>query len=174
MDLRVMAYFGSANLTGTTTMAASNDLQGQMSLMRMLGFGGLIPFYGLSIAVLFSQDANLRNLAFVGLSVYAVAVLAFLGAIHWGLAMATPDLAADLRKKLLMFGVLPALAGCGLFFLPGGYRLLGLALAYGAVFVFDSIHYRSLGLPQDWLRLRSQLTTGAVLALVGPGSLAIA
>ena len=155
-------------------MAASNDLHGQMPLMRLLGFGGLVPFYGLSIAVLFSQDANLRNLAFVGLSVYAVAILAFLGAIHWGLAIATPDLTADLRKKLLLFSVLPALAACGLFFLPGGYRLLGLALAYGAVFVFDSIHYQSLGLPQDWLRLRSQLTTGAVLALVGPGSLAIA
>ncbi len=169
-----MAYSGSENSNGIQTMAASNDLQGQMPLMRILGFGGLIPFYGLSIAVLFSRDANLRNLAFVGLSVYAMAVLAFLGAIHWGLAMATPDLAADLRKKLLIFGVLPALVGCGLFFLPGGYRLLGLALAYGAVFVFDSMHYRSLGLPQDWLRLRSQLTTGAVLALVGPGSLAIA
>jgi hypothetical protein len=155
-------------------MAASNDLQGQMPLMRILGFGGLVPFYALSIAVLFSQDANLRNLAFVGLSVYAVAILAFLGAVHWGFAMTAPDLSPDLRKKLLVFGVLPALVGCGLFLLPGGYRLLGLALAYGAVFVFDSTHYQSLGLPQDWLRLRSQLTTGAVLALVGPGSLAIA
>ncbi len=155
-------------------MAASNDLQGQMSLMRILGFGGLIPFYGLSIAVLFSQDANLRNLAFVGLSVYAVAILAFLGAIHWGLAIAVSDLSAHLRKWLLIFGVLPALVGCGLFFLPGGYRLLGLALAFGAVLVFDSRHYQTLGLPKEWLRLRSQLTIGVVLALVGPGSLAIA
>jgi hypothetical protein len=169
-----MAYSGSDNSKGIQTMAASNDLHGQMPLMRILGFGGLVPFYVLSIAVLFSQDANLRNLAFVGLSVYAVAILAFLGAVHWGVAMTAPDLSADLRKKLLVFGVLPALVGCGLFFLPGGYRLLGLALAYGAVFVFDSTHYQSLGLPQDWLRLRSQLTTGAVLALVGPGSLAIA
>lgn len=142
--------------------------------MRILGFGGLIPFYGLSITVLLAPDASLRNFAFVGLSVYAVAILAFLGAIHWGLAMAVSDLSAHLRKRLLIFGVLPALAGCGLFFMPGGYRLLGLALAFGAVLVFDSLHYQTLGLPKDWLRLRSQLTIGVVLALVGPGSLAIA
>jgi hypothetical protein len=158
---------------GLHKMGASIDLQDQMPLIRLLGLGGLLPFFGLAAGVLLLPQADWRSLAFVGLSVYAVAILSFLGAIHWGLAMASGGLTPPLRSRLLAYGVLPALVGCGLFFLPGGARLIGLALAFLVAYWFDRSHREALGLPGEWLRLRTQLTLGAVVALGVPGVLAI-
>ena len=56
----------------------------------ILGAGGLVPFVGLALAPLWSLELfNRPPLAVLGL--YAAVILSFMGAIHWGLAMAEPS-----------------------------------------------------------------------------------
>ncbi|MDA0237959.1 MAG: DUF3429 domain-containing protein, partial [Proteobacteria bacterium] len=52
--------------------------------IQVLGYGGLIPFYGCVLAVYYSNNPDFWIFA---LHSYAVVIAAFLGAISWGVVL---------------------------------------------------------------------------------------
>ncbi len=83
----------------------------EQRIATLLGNFGLLPFYALAVAAwlpLAPLPARIVDLAFVA---YAAVILSFLGAVHWGLAMATPGLDKTRRWQALGWGVIPSLLG---------------------------------------------------------------
>ena len=77
----------------------------------LLGNFGLLPFYALALAAWLPLDpvpARLVELAFIG---YAAVILSFVGAVHWGFALASPPLDRSQTRQALGWGVLPSLLG---------------------------------------------------------------
>lgn len=83
----------------------------EQRIATLLGNFGLLPFYVLAAAAwlpLPPLGARIVELVFVG---YAAVILSFLGAVHWGLALLTPQLTRPQSWQALGWGVLPALLG---------------------------------------------------------------
>jgi hypothetical protein len=92
-------------------------------LATLLGIAGLIPFIGGGIAALGAQGDR----ATMALVAYGAVTLAFLGGVHWGLALEDPVGRGD-RQRLLL-GATPALVGWVALLLAMAIRLeAGLAL----------------------------------------------
>ncbi|HAJ43310.1 MAG TPA: DUF3429 domain-containing protein, partial [Alcanivorax sp.] len=75
-------------------------------MARGLGIGGLLPFYALA---LLTWHDGLRTWALDSVTGYAAVILAFLGAVHWGRALA--DLDQRNHIGTLLFGIMPAMIG---------------------------------------------------------------
>lgn len=121
----------------------------------MLGYAGLLPFLGAS-AAMFSADPVTSGVGLYVLSLYAVVILAFMGAVHWGLALARPGPSVRLQLGL---SVLPALAGwAALAALPPRSALVAIGGAFAVLLAADLIAVRG-GLAPHWYgRLRVPLT----------------
>jgi len=136
-------------------------------MLRLLGYGGLIPFLVLAMASIHQEAPGLQAAARLGLAIYTVAILSFVGAVSWGVALADPQLSVRQRVALLTFSVLPSLFAWLLFFLPdGGVKWLIFAGLTLLVYSADRIHGRALGWPPEWLRLRLRLSLIVAAALV--------
>ncbi len=147
-------------------------------LAALLGAAGLVPFLVCAIAAARIDPAAGSNPWLAALVAYAAAVLSFLGAIHWGLALAEADAAVGQRARLLL-GVLPALIAWAALVTD---RLLAtelaLALLIGgfiAVVVVEEQGHRRGLIPGGYMGLRwalsvvvvALLTTVLVLRLIG-------
>ena len=127
---------------------------------RILGVAGLIPFY---VLALLAWRDDLCAVALAAVEEYAAVILAFLGAVHWGRALA----GLDGRNHIgtLAFGVIPALLGWLALLLPVEFSLpmliAGLVLVWGTeqMMFFDA-------LPDWYRRLRHLLTGASVFALM--------
>ncbi len=134
----------------------------------LLGLGGLIPFVGCGLVALWSRDPVLATRLLQALVAYGAVILSFLGAVHWGFAMADESrLAATPR---LVLGVLPAIFGwIALLVLQQGQAdaaLAILALAFGSVLVVEQ-RASSRGLmPPRYINLRWVLTIVVVATLI--------
>ncbi len=134
----------------------------QARLAYALGLGGLLPFVALAVALIVGVDiAPLRPMTL--LLAYAATILSFVGAVHWGIALATD--AADGRPLLLAGSVVPALVAW-------------LALAVGApvglwLFIGGFIAWYAWERGRAWVRyphwyrtLRTILTTAVCATLL--------
>lgn len=79
------------------------------SRFAVLGYGGLLPFIGLTLLVL--CYAQYRSLWSAMLVSYGAVILSFIGALHWGFAMALQGMLAEHRRARLVWSVIPALVG---------------------------------------------------------------
>jgi hypothetical protein len=139
---------------------------------RQLGYGGLLPFLGLTAVSLYSGNTALQSLAREGLALYAVAILSFVGAVSWGIALADPSLAPGQRKRLLQYSVLPSLVAWLIWFFPeGAMRWVAFAALTFALYLVDLRNGQQLGWPKEWLTLRLHLsaTVGFLLLLAAVG-----
>ncbi len=127
------------------------------------GWGGLVPFAIAAVGVLYCPDIAGRSLAqSLGLAWGAV-ILAFLGAVHWGLALAHPG---ALKIERVVGSVLPAVVGAAALLIEGQRGLGLLVVGFGAYWLYE--HHRCADLlPEDYLALRRKLTIGvcSLLAL---------
>ena len=144
----------------------------EQRIATLIGNLGLVPLFVLAIVLWmpWSGSVLLRiQFALVG---YAAAVLSFLGAIHWGLALANPGLDKPKAWNALGWGVIPSLLG----WLALLMLLLGVpaAVVFGfligdllLVRVVDGQLMRLYATPvAPWyLSLRTRLTLGAALCL---------
>lgn len=129
-------------------------------LAQWLGYAGLIPFIALAAIAVLANPAEQR-LATFALRAYAVTIVSFLGAIHWGLAMRQ----AHPNKLLLWWGVAPSLvAWMSMLVEPmaGGFML---AATLWLCFLVDRRVYPTFRL-QAWLTMRLVLTTVASASCV--------
>ncbi|MFN7192935.1 MAG: DUF3429 domain-containing protein [Rhodospirillales bacterium] len=125
-----------------------------------LGFGGLLPFYGCVFA-LWKGDAEAAATAV--LLNYAAAILSFLGAVHWGRALADP---AQQNWNVLGWSVAPALLGwLAATWMEAAPALILLIVGFWAAFAVDLRAAAEGRFPLWYLALRRALSALVVLAL---------
>lgn len=131
-----------------------------------LGFLGLAPL-AISALVALSQHPDTARLGALSFSIYAAALLSFLGGVRCGFElMRAPQAPNGLR---LVFSALPALAGWALaLFVVLAPSALGAASAfaglYASQYVWDHRSAADAGAPPWYPLLRRVLTGGAMLA----------
>ena len=128
-----------------------------------LGLAGLIPFWGLALAILahgaFGIDSGRLDLA---LATYGAIIVSFLGGIRWGLA-ARADEEGFASYAL---SVIPSLVAWAALAAPAPWRLAVLGLVVIALGPIDLVLVRSGAAPAWFGRLRLILSTGAGVALL--------
>lgn len=127
----------------------------QIKLAHQLGFAGLLPFLFCLPANYFLDDP-FRGFALDGFIAYSVVILAFTGAVHWGVALKAEE-NRDLGKVLAV-SVLPSLLGWISLLLPQLFALIILNFAFPSVFIHERFSELSALLPDWFMRLRIQLT----------------
>lgn len=135
-------------------------------LAWLLGCAGLIPFISGALGI-WLVPVGWRLLVLTALLDYAAVILAFMGAIHWGLAMRAEQ--DDLRAQMqLGLSVLPPLLGWAAisFGLPVVLAIPLFLIAFVALYLADLRAVR-LGLAPIWYRpLRKPLTVVVGLCLL--------
>jgi len=131
-------------------------------LPAMLGYAGLVPFVVLSTAI-WLVPPDYHALINQALLLYASLILAFMGAVHWGLAMLQTG--ADYQPQLI-FSVIPALVAWVALFLPENLSYSVLIIAFALLCMFDARMSKTGRAPRWYPRLRSPLTAVVVVSLV--------
>jgi uncharacterized membrane protein YidH (DUF202 family) len=125
-----------------------------------LGYAGVLPFY-LGAIALWTADDSLQDAALGVTLIYGATILSFVGAVHWGRALAEPGSDAG-----LVWSVVPALLGwiaaAWLEPLPG---LILLIVGFWISFLIDARAAREGRFPFWYLNLRKHLSALVVLAL---------
>jgi hypothetical protein len=162
----------------TTTLTAPRRLEtALLKWATTLGWAGVVPLVVLaSLGWTSAQDALMRPFALGLLSAWAALIAAFLGAIHWSVALARPLDDPRLQRLALMWGIAPALLALGCLVMPHTWGLLALALVMLLARAMDGLlwpgYARAAAWPDAeqwsrlaarWLQLRTRLT--AVLCL---------
>jgi hypothetical protein len=128
-----------------------------------LGYGGLLPFVGLTLAVI--ADPLHRPLLSDALVAYGAIILSFVGALHWAFAMILPDLSETQRRNRFIWSTLPALLAWPALMLSIAVAAPLLVAGFIAHYLQDRRLATGAALPGWYLPLRLQLTTVACLAL---------
>jgi hypothetical protein len=131
-------------------------------LARWLGFAGLLPFFGMLALALFGPPV-LEGFAVAALGTYGAVILSFLGAVHWGLALGSPE--APARGWRLVLGVVPALIAWVALLLEAGPSLALLAAGLVGTALVETLADRRGLLPAGYLALRWMLSLAAGLSL---------
>jgi hypothetical protein len=143
----------------------------EQRIATLLGNLGLVPFFALAVLAWF-WPAELAVRVDFALVAYAACILSFLGAVHWGLALAHPELDKRASWNAFGWGVLPSLLG----WLALLMLLLGLPAALVYAFLLgDFVLMRVLDAallptyargPGRWYpALRTRLTVGVCICL---------
>lgn len=152
------------------------------TLVLLLGLSGLIPFFVTAYLSVSAHSAPTDTAGLIALISYGAVILSFLGAVHWGFALAEPPATLSglaplpldrdpAHKPRLLLGVVPALVGwvallVGLL-LPSPAIALGILIAgfIGTAVAEQSGHHRGW-MPARYLWLRWILTVVVVALLV--------
>ena len=134
-----------------------------------LGYGGLLPFLALTLGSVL--DVHHRLIWADALVGYGAVILSFVGALHWGLAMALPDLSDTARRGRYVWSVVPALLAWPATLLSADYAALLLIIGFVAHYLQDRSLAGRASLPGWYLPLRLQLTAVACLCLATAGTL---
>lgn len=129
------------------------DEQVRVETMGMrLGYLGLIPFVFGAITALLSQQ--LVSLAFQAFILYSLAILSFMGGVHWGLALIT----GTRQSTRLLISVVPVVAAwiC-LIALPAPLTLAVLGGGFIAQWFIDRPILAELPIPSWYLEMRPRL-----------------
>ena len=117
-----------------------------------LGYLAIVPFVA-GAALVWIVDGSWHAPIAQALSAYAAVVIAFIGALHWGLAFPQPAPA----PRLFVWGVIPSLVAWVAVLLPPPIGLVIHAVMLVVCYLVDRVTY-----PQQavgtWLPLRLQLT----------------
>lgn len=132
------------------------------AMVAWLGYGGLIPFVVLAVAggILRTDAVTQAMLA------YGAVILSFVGALHWGFAMAIPDLDDSSRGHLFIWSVVPALLAWICLLVPPRSACLWLVVGFVLHYGWDRRLPFLARLPAWYLPLRLRLTAVACLCLV--------
>lgn len=137
----------------------------------LLGYGGLLPFFILTIAVLLRSSLPLLDNARLDwwLVAYAAIVLSFIGAIHWGVVLGLQDWLNERETgRMLFYGVVPALLAWFTLLLPVNIALLTMGVLVVGAYIIDSIWLFDR-LKSNYAKLRLHLTIVSALLLFAAG-----
>jgi hypothetical protein len=128
----------------------------------ILGSAGLIPFV-LTLLVMLAGSEAWQPWAATVLRSYAVVILSFLGAVHWGAALWETDTKRLWRS--LGWGVTPSLLAWIALLLPLAWSWLILLGGFSAQYMMDRYTVQQNRMPLWYAELRRWLTLGVVLIL---------
>ena len=118
------------------------------------GYAGVIPFVLCLLGVLVAPGAEWRLRAQQAAIDYGAVILSFVGALHWGLALAG-RLRGDGRT--IFASVLPSMVAALALGLDGQRALALLVVGFGLFWLYEHHQVRDR-LPADYLRMRRNLT----------------
>lgn len=130
---------------------------------RALGFAGALPFVAGAVGVWSAQGAWV----FVAMDAqiyYGCAILSFLGAVHWGRALAS-DLEGEALWRPLSWSVLPALLAWVAALVKPDLGLVMLIVGIAAAFAIDRACVSGGWFPAWYGLLRRYLSAIAVVSL---------
>ena len=145
--------------------SASASLMRPPVLVAALGYGGLIPFVGLSLLVMFGP-ADAMVFARGLLIGYGAVILSFVGALHWAFAMTLPGLDRARKHRGYIWSVIPALMGFLAIAMDSGLSLSLLIVGFALAYWQDADLANRASLPAWYPRLRAWLSTIACLSLL--------
>jgi hypothetical protein len=137
-------------------------LTGNETTAKALGYAGLIPFIVFSIGcwvpLPFVSDSAAILVA------YAAIILSFMGAVHWGVAMASAD---QQKGRYFVASVVPALVAWPAMLLPHALALVVVLAGFIGLYAYDRSVASAQSLPGWYIPLRTRLTTVVSICLVG-------
>ena len=145
--------------------SASASLMRLPVLVAALGYGGLIPFVGLSLLVMFGP-ADAMVFARGLLIGYGAVILSFVGALHWAFAMTLPGLDRARKHRGYVWSVIPALMGFLAIAMDSALSLSLLIVGFALAYWQDADLANRASLPAWYPRLRAWLSTIACLSLL--------
>ncbi len=117
-----------------------------------LGYLGLIPFLAGAVTALLSEE--LVSLAFQAFILYSLAILSFMGGVHWGLAL----IIGTRQSTRLLISVVPVIvAWICLIALPAPLTLAVLGGGFIAQWFIDRPILAELPIPSWYLEMRPRL-----------------
>ncbi len=131
----------------------------------VLGAAGLLPFVG-GAAAMWALPGDFHPHVRQWMLGYAMVILAFVGALHWGVAMQTRQAATGRVWTAAGWSVLPALVAWLALALDGPTALRVLAGMFALDYAMDRWLARNFTVPPWYLRLRGGLTAVVVASLV--------
>lgn len=140
-------------------------------LAWLLGYGGLLPFFILTIAVLLGASLPLLGNARLDwwLVAYAAIILSFLGAVHWGVVIGLQDWLNEREtRRMLLYSVVPALLAWFTLLLPVNIALLIMGVLIVGAYIIDALWLFDR-LKSDYAKLRLHLTIVSALLLFAAG-----
>ncbi len=132
-----------------------------------LGYGGLLPFIALAALVWLLPDKAPALLS--ALLAYGAVILSFVGALHWGFAVALPELDDSSRNASYVWSVIPALLAWVALIAPQSIAMVLLVSGFLLQYRRDRLLTKRSSLPGWYLGLRLQLTIVASLCLIAAG-----
>lgn len=129
-----------------------------------LGIAGLLPCFFL--AALAGLAPQWRVVVHMPLVAYGAVILAFVGALHWGIALMLSGASDRQRSFLMAWSAVPVGLAWAAVLLPVGIDLALLVAAFWVHFAFDYQLSRNQPLPYWYLPLRLVLTLGITAALL--------
>ena len=127
-----------------------------------LGYGGLLPFLALAAVGLWAPSTPWWSAALLA---YGAVILSFVGALHWGFAMAQSGLSAPERTRCFVWSVVPSLMAWPATLLPAAPGAALLIAGFAAHLVQDHRLAARTSLPEWYLPLRWRLTVTACVCL---------
>jgi hypothetical protein len=153
-------------------MTDSRDIPATQRFAWILGLAGLLPFLAHALFSWLSPPSEmvgvLRSQAH-----YAAAILTFLGALHWGVTLASPSIVDGRAVTRLLWSVLPSLYAWIVTLYGTDVSLPLLFAGLLVALAVDALLYRDTPVPRWFMTLRIVLSAGA-LASVGASWLAMA
>ena len=155
----------------------------------LLGFAGLIPFYVAVGLLYYLEDPRYGGFLLYVLLLYSAIIASFVGAVHWGLAMANIGWEGQRRPiadrlndgadgqqnfepavRQMMWSVIPALFGWAIVLAfnidqRAWVALLLMIVLYGAQLYGDVQAVRQDLAPEWYLELRRPVTLAVLIAL---------
>ena len=137
-------------------------LPGNETTAKTLGYAGLIPFIVFSVGcwIPLPYVTNAGSI----LVAYAAVILSFMGAVHWGVAMAGTD---QQRSKHFIASVVPALIAWPALLLPQSLALLILLTGFIGLYAYDRSVETTQSLPSWYIPMRTKLTVIVGFCLAG-------
>ncbi len=123
-----------------------------------IGLAGLLPFIA-SAAGVALLPPFVQPIAFYAAFVYSLAILSFLGGVHWGIALSDGGMAR------YIWSVVSPLLGFVAVFAPRPIALYAMAAAFVLIGIVDIAVFRGAG-PRWYAWLRAVLTVVVAACLV--------
>ena len=156
----------------TSDMPESRDLHPTLRFAWILGLAGLLPFISMAVFSWLSPPAELGGVL-KAQAHYAASIFTFLGALHWGVVLARPEITDGAAVYRLVWSVIPSIAAWILTLYGVRVAIPGLFVGLLAAWLIDWRFYRGTQVPGWFMRLRGLLSAGALLC-VGASWLAMA
>ena len=145
------------------------------TIVRILGYAGLIPFIGLAFMVQLADSPN-DLIALESLVAYGAVIVSFLGALHWGACFKTIGESTQNRwldHSVWIWGIMPALIAWLAIHIFIPLALLLLAATLIVQRAIDqrtyAYYFESTQTANAFLRMRTHLTLVASVCLIWAG-----